>query len=131
MIRHLFTLALLVFSTACAEAGRGDAKACDPCTWDGDCVDGFFCDTQMYTNGVPPPMVCKTAKMVAVRFACDVDCLGACQNSGRCLADNGTCKVRNSADCQQSNSCTVSGLCTACPVKAGSNELACKENCDE
>lgn len=115
--------ALAILATACTDAdpGRGTAKACDPCTWDGDCADGFFCDT----DGTPPPMVCKTAKMAEQTVACDADCLGTeqCKNDGRCgamMPKSGgamTCGPRNAADCQQSDQCVDGGgsACGWCP----------------
>ena len=122
------TALLLLALTACtdAEFTRGSAKACDPCTWDGDCADGFFCDT----DGTPPPMVCKTAKMAAESTACEADCIKVCAYDGRCgvkeIGGKPVCAPRNAADCLQSEVCQRYGDCLFCTYPSGA---MCEDKC--
>jgi hypothetical protein len=127
-------LLLLLLTTACTDAdpGRGTAKACDPCTWDGDCADGLFCDSE---NAA---MVCRTPKMAEAKAfepntpQCDRDCWRGCAVGGTCNAltsSNGRkyCGPDSEADCQQSDTCKISGACAFCTI-AGQN--SCRDKCN-
>lgn len=112
-MRHILPLLITTALAACADAAfaRGTAKACDPCTWDGDCADGFFCDTVK-------TFLCKNKSMTQspgpdCRQECDY-----CASGGLCTPtptgepDGETvCAPASDAECKQADACKKYGLC--------------------
>ena len=118
LLLPILVFVLLSLPLGCTDGvERGSAKACAPCTWDGDCADGFFCDKNDF--------VCKTPKMAKTPGPdCRDECT-SCATNGACTptatADGSQtgCAPSSDKECQQSTNCKLIGQCTRVQSQSG------------